>query len=143
MFRKFEKYELSRFSRTETTKQDKKYTQKTIWSCLRYHMTWFVKIENFEIYMDRIWRWRHRSWPDSEKSLALYKFSIDYDKKRIRSIPLTSFEKKIQNCPPFKKISTLTILLPTIDPLFQQFTLYPSNLNTSISRLIHLAIKTK
>ena len=25
-------------------------------------MTWFVKIENFEIYMDRIWWWRHESW---------------------------------------------------------------------------------
>ena len=51
--------------------------------------------------------WRHRSWPDSEKSSAPYKFTIDYDKKRIRSISLTSFEKKIQNCPSLKKKSTL------------------------------------
>ena len=51
--------------------------------------------------------WRHRTCPDSEKSSAPYKFAIDYDKRRIRSISLTSFEKKIQNCPPLKKISTL------------------------------------
>ena len=42
---------------------------------------------------------------------ALYKYLIDYDSKRIRSIPLTSFEKKIQNCPSFKKISTLEMQL--------------------------------
>ena len=51
--------------------------------------------------------WRHRSWPESEKSSAPDKFAIDYDAKRIRSISLTSFEKKIQYCPPLKKISTL------------------------------------
>ena len=43
--------------------------------------------------------WRHRTWSGSEKSSAQYKFAIDYDAKRIRSISLTSFEKKIQNCP--------------------------------------------
>ena len=47
--------------------------------------------------------WRNRSWPEAEKSSAQYKFSIDYNEKRIRSISLTSFEKKIQNCPPLKK----------------------------------------
>ena len=38
--------------------------------------------------------WRHRSWPAFEKSTAQHKFAIDYDKKRIKSISLTSFEKK-------------------------------------------------
>ena len=70
-------------------------------------MTIFLKVENIEIYMDRIWRWRHRSWPEAEKSSAPYNFSVDYNKKRIRLISLTGFEKKIQNCPPLKKISTL------------------------------------
>ena len=46
--------------------------------------------------------WRNRTWPDSEKSLALYKFCMDYDAKRIRSIALTSFEKQIQNCSSLK-----------------------------------------
>ena len=53
--------------------------------------------------------WRHRSWPDFEKSTAQHKFAIDYDKKRIKSISLTSFEKKIQYCPPLKKKSTLVL----------------------------------
>ena len=35
--------------------------------------------------------WRNRSWPEAEKSSAPYKFSIDYNKKRIRLISLTSF----------------------------------------------------
>ena len=28
--------------------------------------------------------WRNRIWPEAEKSLALYKFCIDYDAKRIK-----------------------------------------------------------
>ena len=51
--------------------------------------------------------WRNRSWPEAEKSSAQYKFSIDYNEKRIRSISLTSFEKKIQNWSSLKKITTL------------------------------------
>ena len=41
--------------------------------------------------------WRHRSSPAFEKSLAQYKFHEEYNKKRIRSISLTSFVKTIQN----------------------------------------------
>ena len=41
-------------------------------------------------------------------SRGYQRFAIDYDKKRIRSISLTSFEKKIQYCSSLKKISTLT-----------------------------------
>ena len=44
-----------------------------------------------------------RTLPEAKKSSVPYKFAIDYDKKRIRSISLTSLEKKIQNCPPLKK----------------------------------------
>ena len=47
--------------------------------------------------------WRNRWWPDAGKSSAQYKIAMDYDKKRIRSISLTSFEKKIQNWSSFKK----------------------------------------
>ena len=69
---------------------------------------------NFVIYKNsknisqlyRIWRWRHRSWPEVEKWTAQHKFPTDYDAKRIRAISLTSFQEKIQNCPPLKKIST-------------------------------------
>ena len=72
-----------------------------------YHVTYFFNFENFQFNMDRIWQWRHRTWPEAEKSSAQYKFAIDYDKKRIKSISLTSFEKKIQNWPSLKKKSTL------------------------------------
>ena len=46
-------------------------------------------------------------WPEVEKWTAQHKFSTDYDAKRIKAISLTSFQEKIQNCPPLKKISTL------------------------------------
>ena len=46
-------------------------------------------------------------WPEVEKGTAQHKFFIDYDAKRIRSISITGFEKKIQNWPSLKKISTL------------------------------------
>ena len=59
-----------------------------------------AKVIVFEFYNHRenTWEilitssWRNRKWPDSEKSSAPYKFFIDYDKKRIKSISLTSFE---------------------------------------------------
>ena len=51
--------------------------------------------------------WRHRTWPEFQKSSAQYKFSIDHNAKRIRSIPLTSLEKKIQNWTSLLKKSTL------------------------------------
>ena len=66
----------------------------------------FRQIRNICIYMDQIWQWRHRSWPEVEKWTAQHKFFIDYDAKRIRSISVTGFEKKIQNWPSLKKIST-------------------------------------
>ena len=50
-------------------------------------------------------------WPEVEKGTAQHKFFIDYDAKRIRSISVTGFEKKIQNWPSLKKISTLINLL--------------------------------
>ena len=75
--------------------------------CFEVSHDHFRQIRKIRIYMDRIWQWRHRSWPEVEKWTAQHKFFIDYDAKRIRSISLTSFEKKIQNCPSLKKISTL------------------------------------
>ena len=58
----------------------------------------------FLIYMDRIWQWRHWSWPEAEKWTAQHKFLIDYDAKRIRSIFLTSFEKKYKTVRHLKNI---------------------------------------
>ena len=75
--------------------------------CFEVSHDHFLQMHKFLPNMDQIWRWRHRSWPEVEKWTAQHKFLIDYDAKRIRSISLTSFEKKIQNCPSFKKISTL------------------------------------
>ena len=48
----------------------------------------------------------NRMWPEVEKGTAQHKFLIDYDAKRIRSISVTGFEKKIQNWPSLKKITT-------------------------------------
>ena len=58
------------------------------------HVTSFLDFENFGINMDRIWQWRHRTWPDSEKSLAQYKFPIDYDKKELGRYLLPGSRKK-------------------------------------------------
>ena len=76
--------------------------------CFEVSHDHFLQMRKFLPNMDRIWRWRHRSWPEVEKWTAQHKFPTDYDAKRIRAISLTSFQKKIQNCPPLKKISTLT-----------------------------------
>ena len=72
---------------------------------LQFSTNQYISKIHCEYFMTSLWR--NRICPDSEKSLALYKFCIDYDAKRIRSISRTSFEKKIQNCPSFKKISPL------------------------------------
>ena len=79
--------------------------------CFEVSHDHFRRIQKIFIYIDRIWQWRHRSWPEVEKWTAQHKFFIDYDAKRIRSLSVTGFEKKIQNWPPLKKISTLVSVL--------------------------------
>ena len=110
----FENHEYFSHNWTNTNQLGWKWTLQSFWGRMMYHVTSFLDFENFVINMDRIWRWRHRTWPDSEKSSAQYKFAIDYDKKRIKSISLTSFEKKIQNWPSLKKKSTLVFKLQTV-----------------------------
>ena len=88
--------------------------------------------------------WRNRTWPDSEKRSAPYKFSIDYDKKRIRSISLTSFEKKIQNWFSFKKfhlsyIDRLVISIKiTKNTTFQKNSQFHQYSNISKNKLFYL-----
>ena len=66
-------------------------------------MTIFLKVENIEIYMDRIWRWRHRSRPEAEKSSAQYKFAIDYNKKELGRYLLPVLRKKYKTDHHLKK----------------------------------------
>ena len=66
----------------------------------------YIRSMYFEIYIDRMWWWRHRTWPEAEKIVIQHKFAEFHDAKKLRSISLLSFSRKKKNWPPFKKIST-------------------------------------
>ena len=73
------------------------------------HVRWrhcYIRSMCLLIYMDRIWEWRHRTWPEVEKILMQHKFCEIHDTKRIRSISRLSFSRKKKNWSPFIKKST-------------------------------------
>ena len=74
------------------------------------HVRWrhcYIRSMYLLIYMDRIWEWRHRTWPEAEQILMQHKFCELHDAKRIRSISRLSFSRKKEKLIAIYKKSTL------------------------------------